>query len=63
MSRDITYCGYTKCPHLDCERHPTRATNLYNSFAYFHDCDKYPPTEFSKEEQQDLKRRINNDRP
>lgn len=58
-SEDITFCGYFKCPNIDCERHVTHATGLYNSFAYFHNCDKYPPMEFSEEELQKLKETIN----
>lgn len=49
MSRDITYCGYSNCPYTDCERHATHSKGTYDSFAYFHDCDKYPPKEFPEE--------------
>lgn len=37
-SNDITYCGYSKCPNTDCERHATHSTMTYDSFAYFDDC-------------------------
>ena len=49
MSGDITYCGYSNCPYKDCERHATHSKTTYDSFAYFHDCNKYPPMEFSQE--------------
>ena len=57
MSEDITYCGYSKCPDKKCERHQSNIKNFYilHSFAYFHDCPKYPPVEFSEEELQELK--------
>lgn len=61
MSQDITFCGYNKCPYIDCERHAVHSTKTYDSFAYFHDCDKYPPMEFSGEEQQALKEKIQNE--
>ena len=48
-SKDITYCGYSKCPNTDCERHATHSKMTYASFAYFHDCDRYPPMEFPEE--------------
>ena len=52
MSQDITYCGYNKCPYTDCERHQSNIKDfsVTHHFAYFHDCSKYPPLEFSKEE-------------
>lgn len=51
MSQDITYCGYNKCPYKSCERNQSNITDfrVMHSFAYFHDCDKYPPMEFSQE--------------
>ena len=48
-SKDITYCGYSNCPNTDCERHATHSKMTYDSFAYFHDCNKYPPMEFPEE--------------
>jgi len=56
-SEDITFCGYSKCPHTKCERHQSniKRHNIPHSFAYFHDCDKYPPMEFSQEDIQELK--------
>ena len=61
MSQDITFCGYNKCPYTDCERHQSNIINpdAMHSFAYFHDCSKYPPMEFSQEEQQELKEETN----
>lgn len=43
-STDITYCGYSKCPMTNCFRHQANIKNhnTLHSFAYFHDCDKYP---------------------
>ena len=38
MSENITYCGYSKCPNTDCERHATHSKMTYDSFAYFDDC-------------------------
>ena len=61
MSDDITYCGYS-CPHVECERHSSHSKYTYDSFAYFHDCDKYPPMEFSQEDVQKLKEKINENR-
>lgn len=60
MGEDITFCGYSKCPNKKCERHQSNIKNfdIPHSFAYFHDCDKYPPMEFSQEEQRNLKIRI-----
>ena len=49
MSKDMIYCGYSKCPNTDCERHAAHSKMTYDRFAYFHDCDKYPPREFSEE--------------
>ena len=48
MSQDITYCGYSKCPMINCFRNQAniKNPNALHSFAYFHDCDKYPPMEF-----------------
>lgn len=49
MSDNLVYCGYSNCPNTDCERHATYAKMIYNRFAYFHDCEKYPPMEFPEE--------------
>lgn len=59
-SEDITFCGYSKCPMTNCFRNQAniKNPNALHSFAYFHDCDKYPPMEFSKEELQKLKETI-----
>lgn len=59
-SEDKTFCGYDKCPYTDCESHMSNIRNhdIPHRFAYFHDCHKYPPMEFSKEEQQKLKKEI-----
>ena len=53
-SEDITFCGYFKCPNKKCERQQSNIKNysIPHSFAYFHDCNKYPPMEFSEEHQE-----------
>ena len=58
MSENIIYCGYSNCPYKDCKRHATHSKMTYDSFAYIHDCHKYPPMEFSQEEQRNLKMKI-----
>lgn len=40
-SEDITFCGYAKCPCINCERHQSNIKNfnILHSFAYFDDCE------------------------
>lgn len=59
MSEDITYCAYN-CKNTKCKRNSKniKQFNIPHSFAYFHDCNKYPPMEFPEEQ---LLRRKKND--
>lgn len=63
MSQDITFCGYDKCPYTKCERHQSNITDyrVMHSFAYFHECDKYPPMEHSAKEVEELAKEVKNE--